>query len=449
MITVADLKKIFPKHRLTRPDRLVVEGVSKDTRTLKPGELYVAIKGERYDGHTFVEQSFKQGAIAALVSLDSERDNVIVVPDTVEALSVLAQFYRGRLKGPLMAITGSSGKTTTKDLLCHVLRQTLKIEATGGNLNNHIGVPLTVLSFTPGAEAYIVEMGMSHLGEIGRLTAMVRPNLGLITNIGHAHLEGVGTVENVAKAKGELFLGLSPEDRAFVNADDPFIARMATPATRVTYGFAAGCDYRAGDVAVKGEKTDFSVTHGGQRHTLAMALFGDHHVTNSVGVFAVAHSFHVPVDKIREGLLSFSPATNRGRRFERASFTVIDDSYNANPDSMLAAFHSVRAQYPDVCKIAALGGMLELGEEGASWHTWVGERARETGFAEIFVTGNHAQNYLKGFGYTKDEQERRIFGDHTSLVHGLLSWRERHKGPAVLLIKGSRGMTMEKVLEFL
>lgn len=449
-INVAELKKLFPNNSLTLPDTHLFSGVNKDTRTLNKNEIYVALKGDNFDGHEFVEQAFKRDAAAALVSQDfPDRDNLIRCEDTLTGLQELANYYRKKFTQPLIAITGSNGKTTTKEFLAHVLRQQGKVIATIGNLNNHIGVPLTLLRFERDAFAFIVEMGMNHQGEICTLAKIARPTIGLITSVGHAHLEGVGgTLAHVAKAKGELFLELESSALAVVNADDPLISNLPTRAHRTSYGLSANADIRAENIQVNNGKTKLMICVGTEKIPVTINLVGAHHVRNALAVFAIAKNLGMPTSAIVAGLESFTMELNRGRVLIQKSLTIIDDSYNANPDSMRAAFESLALQFPEKKRIAVLGGMMELGIKSPELHAWVGEQARLAGIHDLYVLGENAEKYLAGFGMETLTAQARFFSDPQNLAKSLTE-DITDRNNIVVLIKGSRHYAMERVIPFL
>jgi UDP-N-acetylmuramoyl-tripeptide--D-alanyl-D-alanine ligase len=448
-LTVGELKKLFPNHTVGLPDATAVAGVSQDTRKIRSGELYVAIAGDNFDGHDFVDQAFSKGAVAALV--DESRvasPNCFRAKDTVEALGRLANFYRRKFPQPLVAITGSNGKTTNKELLAHVLALSGKVVATEGNLNNHIGVPLTISRFCEDARYFVVEMGMNRPGEIRYLARIAEPTVGYVTSVGRAHMEGVGgAVDGVAKAKGELFEELSHSALAVVNADDPHIARMPTKARRMTFGFTAGADVRAENVGFFRDHAAFTVIHHGHKTDVKLNLAGHHHVRNALAVFAIAESLGMDRETIKRGLESFRIGFNRGQTLHKGRFFFVDDTYNANPDSMAAAFESFALQFPHAHRIAVLGGMLELGPDAKRLHGEVGMTAKTAGFDGVFAFGAGAGAILSGFGYAPEVVAKRGFTDHDAMGTAVIDAARAIPGEVALLFKGSRGMKMEKVLE--
>jgi UDP-N-acetylmuramoyl-tripeptide--D-alanyl-D-alanine ligase len=448
ILTIKEIKTLFSDNTLKLDDKTCPTGISKDTRILKPGEIYVALSGENFDGHDYVAKALKQGAIAAIVSDKKiSGDNIIYVEDTIKALGKLAHYYRQKFSQPLVAITGSNGKTTTKEFLTHVLKTSGSVIATQGNLNNHIGVPLTIFSFHENADFFVVEMGMNHLDEIAYLTQITQPTEALITNVGRAHLEGVGgKIEHVTQAKSELFTGLDEQNTAFYYTGCPYISAMQTKAQKRTFGFSPNNDVWAENIIVAQQGTTFSLHYENKSLTIKLSLVGKHHVQNALAVFSICHKLGLHDDLIKQGLESFTIKLNRGRKIVKNSVTFIDDTYNANPDSVLTAFNALLDEYPQAYTIVALGSMLELGDNSPQWHEEIGKKAKDLGFNEIFAYGNLAQNYLKGFGYAQSMCEKRFFQDHNNMADAIKESIDKQKEPVVVLFKGSRGMTMEKVL---
>jgi UDP-N-acetylmuramoyl-tripeptide--D-alanyl-D-alanine ligase len=449
-LTIGEIKKLFSKNTLVLADDEKLKGVCKDTRTLKSGELYVAIQGENFDGHAFVEKAIDLGACAAVVSDASFKgDNLIYVDDTVNALGELAAYYRKKFSQPIIAITGSNGKTTTKELLTHVLKGSGEVLSTKGNLNNHIGVPLTISSFTHSAKFLVVELGMSHAGEIDYLTRLLQPDLALITNVGRAHLEGLhGDLEKVALAKGELFAALSASETAFINMEDERIAALPTKAKKVAYGFSEKADIWADAIEVKAGKMVFVLHHAGKSQAASFPMIGRHHVLNAVSVYAMAIHLGLAPDLILQRMASFQMKMHRGEIVRRGTITMIDDTYNANPDSMNKSLHALAEGYSGKGMVAVLGEMLELGENSQALHAEVGALVKELGCEALYAYGPQAKAYLEGFGYEGEEAGSHFFNDHTIMAEAL-NKKYRGKENTVMLFKGSRGMAMEKVLELI
>lgn len=448
-LTLSELAALFPENTLERDGALEVAGICQDTRKIAKGELYVAIKGDNFDGHDFIAAAYEKGAVAALVSQANPKiKNAFLCHDTVQALGEIASYYRSKFSQPLIAITGSSGKTTTKEFLAHVLSNFGPVTATAGNLNNHIGVPLTISRFDDKARYFVVEMGMNHAGEIRYLAKMAKPTVALITGVGHAHMEGVGgTLVDVARAKGELFAELDETAVAIVNADDPHVAGLTTKAKRVSFGFAASAEVRAENLESLPGGAKFTIRHGNESHAVQLRMVGSHHVRNALAVFAICKTLGLAAKKIVAGLESFDIAFNRGRVLAKGRVFLVDDTYNANPDSMRAAFESLALQFPKALKVGVLGGMLELGSGSSQLHFEVGISAKKAGLDEVFAYGGDSTEYLKGFGYSAAEIAERTFATHDAMADKIATRIKSHSGEVALLLKGSRGMKMEKVLE--
>lgn len=428
--------------KLQGNSKKIVSQIATDTRVIKAGDLYVALKGPNFDGHDFIADAKSKGAIGAVVSkkISGGADFVVIeVKDTLKALGDIAHFWRKKFSIPVIAITGSSGKTSTKEMLAACLEEVGPISKTEGNLNNLVGVPLTLFNLKEGDRFAIIEMGMNAFGEIARLTEIAAPTVGLITNVGSAHLEGVGDLAGVAKAKGELFKNLGPQATAVMNSDDPYISKMETAAKKVTFGFskkamiqATGIDY--------GDKT-MKVEIGGASFNLPFVA--EHQAKNWLATYAVCTALGVVPSQKSLGKLK--PAKMRGEEIEVNGVTVINDAYNANPDSMKAALMALQKKFPSKRKIAVLGEMMELGAQTAALHEKVGEYAASEGIEILMACGAHAKEMKKGFDLNGGKSSM-VFADPDELQKTLK--KSLKKGDAVL-IKGSRLSRMEKIIDFL
>jgi len=447
-LTVKELKQLFPQNSLQGADETQIQGINRDSRGVQPGEVYVAIRGERLDGHQFVAEAFKKGALAVVVDRPvSAQENVIEVEDVSQAMGKLASYYRKKFAQPLIAITGSNGKTTTKELLCHVLSSQHQVVATEGNLNNHIGVPVTLFRFSKEAGFFIVEMGMNHFEEIRYLAKMAQPDMAVISSIGRAHLEGVGeTIEGVAKAKGELFEELSEQATAFVFADDPLIKNMKTKAHRVSYGFAEGSDYQVDDVSLEAGGTRFKIKFQDTAVEVRWSLVGRHHVQNAVAVFAIAHTLGLSLDAIVQAFSTFTIKMNRGRILKIAGMTVMDDSYNANPESIKLSLAALCESFPQAYKVAVLGDMLELGDQSVVYHREVGRYCQEVGIDHLLAYGEFAKDYVQGFA---QPERGTVFDSHQEMGDELKEISKALDKDMAILLKGSRPNKMEMVLDYL
>lgn len=415
--------------------------VGTDSRRVAPGSWFVALSGDKFDGHDFLGVVAASGAAGALVSREAPAGwtaGLVRVPDTLVGLQDLARYARDQFDGPVVGITGSAGKTSTRVMVVEVLRALGAVHHTQGNLNNHIGLPLTLCATPPDADVVVVELGMNHLGEIALLQGIARPTVRLVTNVGAAHVEGCGSLDGVARAKQELFDGAAPGDVVCVNIDDPRIAAMPLPpdVRVVTYGAAEGAMVRLTDVAVDGERLQtrlrIETPDGTVRATLEVP--GAHLAINAAAAAAVAWALRVPVHGIGPALSRFQPEGMRNRVEDIGGIAVLDDAYNANPVSMVAALRTLASLRGR--RVAVLGDMLELGGEEASAHAGVLAEARALGIDAVWVTGPRMAAAAPA--------DVRVFPDAEALADALGA--ELRPGDA-LLVKGSRGARMERVVE--
>ncbi len=418
-----------------------VSSVSIDTRHLEAGELFVALCGPRFDAHDFVARGAADRAAGLVVSraVDTALPQVLV-DDTGLALARLAEGWRERLAIPIVGLTGSNGKTTVKEMIGAILAQSRRVHVTQGNLNNHIGVPLTLLSIRPEHAYAVVEMGANHPGEIGGLTDLVRPDVALITNAAPAHLEGFRDLEGVARAKGEIFSGLAPEGVGIVNANDPFAPywRQLVGARRRCLSFALdrpadvrGTYDRHGRLVLSTPRGEIVVT---------LSLHGRHNAQNALAAAAAALALEIPLEQIGAGLEAMRPVGGRlVPRPARNGAWILDDSYNANPSSFKAAVE-VLVSRPGTLHLV-LGDMGELGEAGPELHHRAGEFAREMGVERLYAFGPLSRATVEAFGPRGES-----FADLDELVQAVSA---RLSKGATVLVKGSRAMHMERVVEAL
>jgi UDP-N-acetylmuramoyl-tripeptide--D-alanyl-D-alanine ligase len=427
-----------------RGDDAVFARVVTDTRALADGDLYAALKGENFDGHEFVEQARTRGAAGAIVSRYVESAlPQLVAHDVLTALQVYAASWRGRFDLPVIGVTGSNGKTSTKQMLAAICAARGPVLATRGNLNNHIGVPLTLLELRGEHRTAVIEMGANHPGEIELLTGLARPGVGIVTQAGDAHLEGFGSREGVARAKGELFASLGG-GIAVINADDAYAdlwRAMAKPASVITFGLSQGADVRALQLqpeptgAPIGTRFEMITPQG--KHSVHVPMPGRHNVLNALGAAACALAIGMDLEEIAAGLAQMQPAAGRVAWKTAASGArVLDDSYNANPTSLRAALELL-ASVPGE-RWAVLGGMAELGPDAPRLHHEAGQAARALGIDRLFTLGALAAEAAKGFG-----ADAETFDDADTLAATLA--RRAGSGTAVL-VKGSRSSRMERIV---
>ena len=432
--------------RLTGADGVYTDVVS-DTRTLSSGQLFIALRGPHFNGNDFVAAALTAGAAGAVV--DAAQPVAlpqIVVRDTQAALERAARAWREGFHGPLVGVAGSNGKTTAKEMLAAILGEAGSCLATRGNLNNHIGVPLTLLRLTPAHRFAVVEMGANRAGEVAALVALARPSVGMITNAGAEHLEGFGSLEGVARAEGEMIAGLTATDTAVINADDEFATlwRSLTRAQIVTFGVRARADFSASKVraavGADGFRTHFELSAPQGSVGVELGIGGAHNVANALGAAAAAASAGATLEQVAAGLARVRAVSGRLQfRQAQSGGWLIDDSYNANPSSVHAAIE-VLASLPGR-KWLVLGDMAELGEHAARSHAEVGEFAREHGIERLYATGMLMARAVESFG-----AGAQWYADVGSLTAALTAALAA-AGPEVrLLVKGSRFNRLERVV---
>jgi UDP-N-acetylmuramoyl-tripeptide--D-alanyl-D-alanine ligase len=425
----------------------VFERVTTDSRDVRRGDLFIGLRGDRFDGESFADQALASGASAVMVSdasrIGTSSADIIVVPDTRIALGQLAAFWRARFEIPLVAITGSNGKTTVKDLLASILRIAAGeqgVLATLGNLNNDIGMPLTLLGLRQRHKYAVIEMGMNHRGEISYLSRLAAPTAALINNAGTAHIGELGSVEAIASAKGEIFDGLGKSGIAIINGDDAFAGywRGLVHGRRIV---DFGLDHKT-TISARYELADagslLTVRTPGEQFVVALNVPGLHNVKNALAASAAAWTLGVPVEAIAEGLSAYRGTKGRLQiRRHSSGATVIDDTYNANPESMKAAI-TVLAAHPGK-RILVIGDMGELGENAESMHAGIGEFAKRAGIEMLFALGAQSAIAARSFG-----ERGRHFGDADELAMEVASMLD---GQTTVLVKGSRFMRMERVIQ--
>jgi UDP-N-acetylmuramoyl-tripeptide--D-alanyl-D-alanine ligase len=429
--------------------------VATDTRTLAGGELFVALKGERHDAHGFVPEAAAAGARGVLVerAVDGAGAGgltVLAVRDTLRALQDLAAAERRRRAPCVLGITGSNGKTTTKEMLAAILVAaggTAAVLKTQGNLNNLVGVPLTLLGLGGRERWAVVEMGMNAPGEIWRLTEIADPDVGIITNVGPAHLAGLGTVAGVARAKGELFARMRRGATAVVNADDPLVAALGDAFPGRVVRFGAGTDVAAEDVRLDDSgAAAFRLCLGATTVEVRLRIPGRHNVQNALAAAAAAASLGIGAEIVAAGLAAAEPVGNRMRVVTLPTgVTILNDSYNANPASVAAALRSL-ADARATRRIAVLGDMLELGAASAEHHRAIGRLAARAGVDALYLFGEHAADTAAGAAEALPAEAIHVAASHATIAEGIA----RSAAPGDwILVKGSRGQRMEEVVRLL
>lgn len=423
-------------------------GVSSDTRTLKPGNLFIALSGERFDAHDFLLRASDGGAAGVIVSKQDiyipDKLTVIVVADTLTALQDLARFHRRRFNIPVIGITGSNGKTTTKDLTASVLGSRFKVLKTEANYNNDIGLPLTLLNLTKNHRAAVVEMGMRGLGEIRRLASIALPTVAVVTNVGETHVELLGSVENIAAAKGELVEALGADGLAVLNYDIPLVRAMQTKTTArsVFYGFDSGADIRAENVGGDSQELTFGCIWPQGKFNVALPAVGRHNVYNAMAAIAVGLELGLDSKEICAGFKQFVPSAMRLHIEQIGDYTIINDAYNASPLSMSAAIETMDSVARGR-KVAVLGDMLELGNLGVEAHRRIGRQLAKESIQVVITVGELAA-HIASAALQDGVDVTVACGNHDEAQEAL---RKLIRPGDTILIKGSRGMKMEKMLE--
>jgi UDP-N-acetylmuramoyl-tripeptide--D-alanyl-D-alanine ligase len=424
-------------------------GVSTDTRTTQPGDLFFALIGENSDGHHYVSAAFEKGAAAVIVSQPVETDGTIIqVPDTLVALGDLAKWHRQRFDIRVVGITGSVGKTITKEMVAAVLSSQFKILKNAGNFNNEIGAPLTIFQLEPDHDILVQEMAMRLPGEVARLADIAKPDIGVVTNIGISHIERLGSQDAIAAAKAELIGALPDDGIAVLNRDDKYFDFLSGKAGSnvVSYGSTGG-DIRAESVEIDSEgRPSFTLVIGGSSRQVNLPVVGAHNVSNALAAAAVGLCFGLSLDEIANALQGLQAADKRANVFiASGGYKIFDDTYNASPASMIAAIKTL-ASMGGSRKIAVLGDMKELGDHTESGHREVGEAIAKSDVAILFTVGELAWDIAVGARDVGFTGVIRGFDTSNNAAEAL---KAEVRAGDVILAKGSRAMKMENVVEAL
>lgn len=424
------IQRIFPGFDFPK-----INGLTIDSRNVKQGDIFLPLKGTNVDGHQFIAQAEASGASLAFIEKPTKTSLITQqVQSTKMFLYDLVREYRSQLSYPFIGITGSNGKTTTKDLLCHVLSAQMNVMHTEGNLNSTTGAPLSLLAFNEDADIGVVEIGANKPGEIETICNVVQPNMGLITNIGEAHLAYFGSINEIAKTKSALFASLPSNGTAFVNLDDPLIAKMNVPCSRIDYSFNSTADYQGVwmDKTKRLQLNDTIVDFSAYPHSMCI---------NSLAVYSVAAELGCSLSSITSQLQSFQLPEGRGEVMQVKNYTVINDSYNSNLESAKLGIQNLSNISNSGRKITVIGDMLELGAKEEEYHQKLGRYLIDNKVDAVFAYGNLSQHAIHAMNGAKCFHQ--FYSDKIVLITDL---KEYLQDGDIIYIKGSRGMKMEDVI---
>lgn len=447
----ADKISMWVNGRLTGNENAIVDSVSTDTRTLTGGSLFIAIRGEKFDGHDFIGEAFRKGAKIVISEKEypvSGEQAVILVGDTVKALGELARNYIKTFDLTVIGITGSVGKTTTKEMIAQVLSTQYKVHKTMGNFNNHIGLPLSVLSLDRSHSVAVFEMGMSAMGEIDYLSRIVQPDIGVITNIGISHIEKLGSRQNILRAKLEIINGMKENGVLILNGDDELLSGLEglLPMPVVFYGINDNCNVKGYGIESLGEKgVRFTVNIRNRDVDIFLPVPGIHNVSDALAAIACAIELGISDENIQKGLIQYSSEKMRLNIVDYGNVKVINDTYNAAPASSMAAISVLREIAGKRRSIAVLGDMLELGEYSEEAHRSVGACVARENISYLVAIGDLAKDYVTGAVEAgMDKNRTRHFSDTESAAASL---KDLIEPDDVVLFKASRGMHLDRVID--
>lgn len=453
MFTVKDILISTKGKLLSGKEKDMLTGLSTDTRRLKAGELFLAIKGERFDGHNFILDAVSKGAGGVLIQEGCiTNSNFKLPPDvsfvsvenSIEALGNIANFHRRRFNIPLIGITGSNGKTTTKEMAALILSKKFNILKNFGTENNHIGVPLTLMRLGVEHKIVVLEMGTNHLGEIRRLSEIARPRIALITNIGPSHLEYLKDTNTVLEAKSEIMEHMDKDSKLILNGDDKLLSGLKTDFKVVKFGLSKKFDFYAEKVNLEPDGINFKLNG---KWDISLNLVGRHNIYNALGAIATTWDFGVSIDEIREALREFRVPNMRMEVKRIGNIKIINDSYNSNPLSMRQAIEALRDITSEGRKILVAGDMLQLGNLSGRFHHLVGRQAAESGIDLLVAVGKLAEHVAKGAQEAGMSEKNIKLYNVTEEARGTVA--SLIKEGDTILVKGSRAMKMEQIVEVL
>ncbi len=427
MITIADLYTIYCQYPI----------ISTDTRNIQKDCMFFCLKGVNFNGNEFAEEALKKGAVYAIV--DEEKyvlnEYCILVENVLETLQALALHHRKQLTIPIVGITGTNGKTTTKELLHNIIATSYNVLSTKGNLNNHIGVPLTILAIDKEIEIAIIEMGANHAHEIEFLCNIVKPTLGIITNIGKAHLEGFGSIDVITETKTALYRAIKEINGiVFVNRDDELLMHHATNIQQITYGTNENADWKG---SIVDETLMCKVYLPSLQQTVSTQLMGKYNFYNIMAAITIGDFFHIPFLKIQTALHTYTPSNCRSQLMKKGTNTLILDAYNANPSSMELAIKNI-AEIDNASKVLILGDMKELGKDSLKEHQAIADLIKKNSFVNVYLVGNEFSltNYSPYISFQNIDEAIRYITQKTIKN-------------SIVLIKGSRSMQMEQIVDYI
>lgn len=430
---------------------IIFSDVTTDSRKIIKDVLFVALKGEKFNGEDFAEDALKKGAAAVLVSKSAKKISggvVLKVEDTLTAYQKISQSWRERFKIPVVAITGSSGKTTTKDLTAAALSALGEVQKTSANFNNEIGVPLTLLGINEKSKAAVVEIGMRGLGQIKSLAKIVQPTIGIVTNVNETHIELLGSVENIAKAKGELVEEIFEGGTVILNADNKFTSdmkKLVNPGVKIiSYGLENPADLTAENIIVKDVSTEFNLKYGGEIFNFEIPVIGRHNVSNALAAIAAGLTLGLTLKEISKGFATLATTKMRFEVIRRDGITIVNDAYNASPASMRASIQTVAEVY-DGRKIAVLGDMLELGKISEEVHREVGAELKKNNF-DILITYGELGKFIAAGAEEAGLKNIFVTSTHEETAKKILATK---KDGDIILFKASHGMHLEKIIELI
>ncbi|MEA3231124.1 MAG: UDP-N-acetylmuramoyl-tripeptide--D-alanyl-D-alanine ligase [Thermodesulfobacteriota bacterium] len=456
-LTARDVLKATGGTLVSGSESIVFDTAVIDSRSVLPGNLFVAIRGERHDGHTFIPGVIRQGIRGVVINQaktselrenrwNDEKVTCVAVDDTIRALGDLAAYQRRRSDARVIGITGSNGKTTTRRMAAAIFGRCFETLASRGNYNNEIGLPLTLLGLKPGHQWIVLELGMNHFGEIRRLSRICRPDIGIITSIAPCHLEGVGSIEGVVRAKAEILENIPSGGTVILNRDDPYLAELGNKIdTEVLFfGESDEADIRAHSIRATGGEIRFTLELPDSRTAVRLPATGRFMVSNALAAAAAGYLAGLSCEEIQNGLYHFRSVSGRMNVIPtKRGITIIDDTYNANPASMEAAINTLATVAGNDRSILVVGDMLELGDETDRLHRQVGKLAGRAGITRLYVTGPHAGFVAEGARAGGMDKNQVITGEKEAIITDL---KKQLKTSDWMLVKGSRGSAMEAIV---